>query len=213
MYMNKMRFTFIAVLMSMVTLVTSAQEKKVENGLLVGGGIGFPMQDSKLPIPPTDLQYEHNLKGNALIGYRFRFLPQRKSFFDVDLTIGFQGMSTRKYSPFYDEDANGNLIGGGNGNKSTEFIMPISVAASWNYRITEKFHFGLGIAPTLYARPQAVFDLPVLAKLGYRVSSHCELSLSYQYGCLDVLKHFNKGAANGRTGHFSDLMMSVYIPF
>ena len=91
--------------------------------------------------------------------------------------------------------------------------MPISVAASWNYHITEKFYFGLGIAPTLYVRPQAVFDLPVLAKVGYRVGKYCELALSYQYGCLDVLKHFNKGAANGRKGHFSDIMVSVYIPF
>lgn len=212
--MKCLRFAFIVVVVSVAAFTASAQEKKVENGLLIGGGIGFPMQDSRQLMPPTDnLQYDHNLKGNAMIGYRFRFLPQCKSFFDLDLTIGLQGMGTRKYSPFYNGGSDGNLSGGGGDIKSTEFIMPISVTASWNYHITEKFHFGLGVAPTLYTLPQVVFDLPVLARLGYRINNHCELSLSCQYGCLDVLKHFNKGAAKGRRGHFSDLMMSVYIPF
>ena len=99
------------------------------------------------------------------------------------------------------------------GESFTDFIMPISIAASWNYRLTDKFHFGLGVTPTLYVQPQAVFDLSVMAKVGYRLSKHCELGLSYQYGCLNTLKHFNDGPALGRRGHLSDLMLSVYIPF
>ena len=186
----------------------------MEHGILIGGGLGIPMQDNKQLIPPTnELRYDHNLKGNGMIGYRFRFLPERKSFFDLDIRVGFQGMSTYKYVPFYSQESNNHYTNTGEGKEFSEFIMPISVAASWNYHITEKFYFGLGIAPTLYVRPQAVFDLPVLAKVGYRVGKYCELALSYQYGCLDVLKHFNKGAANGRKGHFSDIMVSVYIPF
>lgn len=94
-----------------------------------------------------------------------------------------------------------------------EFVMPISVAASWNWRFTKKFHLGVGIAPTLYVQPQAVFDLSVMAKVGYRLSKHCEFGLSYQYGCFNTLKHFNNGPANGRRGHLSDLMLSVYVPF
>ena len=85
----------------LVIFSTSAFAQKVEHGVLVGGGIGFPMQDSKQLIPPTnELRYDHNLKGNEMIGYRLRFLPQQKHFFDLDLTIGFQGMSTQKYVPF-----------------------------------------------------------------------------------------------------------------
>ena len=99
------------------------------------------------------------------------------------------------------------------GESFTDFIMPISVTATWNYRITDKFHAGFGAAPTLYVQPQTVFDVSIVAKLGYRISKRCELGLSYQYGLLDVLKHFNDGPAMGRRGHFSDLMLSVYIPF
>lgn len=82
-----------------------------------------------------------------------------------------------------------------------------------NWRFTKKFHLGVGIAPTLYVQPQAVFDLSVMAKVGYRLSKHCEFGLSYQYGCFNTLKHFNNGLANGRRGHLSDLMLSVYVPF
>ena len=60
----------------LVIFSTSAFAQKVEHGVLVGGGIGFPMQDSKQLIPPTnELRYDHNLKGNGMIGYRLRFLP------------------------------------------------------------------------------------------------------------------------------------------
>ena len=198
----------------LVAFSVSAFAQKMEHGVLIGGGIGFPMQDNKQLLPPTDeLRYDHNLKGNGMIGYRLRFLPEKKSFFDLDFTIGFQGMTTNRYAPFYNQKSTGGYDNAGEGKEFSEFIMPVSVAASWNYRITEKFFFGLGVAPTLYVRPQAVFDLPVLARIGYRAGKHCELGLTYQYGCLDVLKHFNKGAANGRTGHFSDLTFSVYVPF
>ncbi|MCD7852219.1 MAG: hypothetical protein LUH63_22375 [Parabacteroides sp.] len=152
------------------------------------------------------------MKTNGMIGYRFRFLPERMFFYDLDVTVGFQNMNSRKYSPFLAVD--GDYVGHADGEKDfSEFIMPVSVATSWNIRFSKNCYFGLGVAPTLYARPQAVFDLPVLAKLGCRAGRHCELSLSYQYGCLNTLKHFNDGPAYGRTGRLSDFMFSVYIPF
>ena len=193
----------------------SVSAQKLEHGALIGGSIGFPMQDKGESVtPPSDnMSYNHDLKGGGLLGYRFRFLPVSKSFFDVDVTMGFQGMSTYKYSPYYESDENGNFATGKDGKSFSEFIMPISLSASWNYKFTDKFHAGVGVAPTLYVQPQAVFDLAVLAKVGYRVSKHCELGLTYQYGCLDVLKHFNEGPALGRRGHLSDLIFSVYIPF
>ena len=204
--MKKILFLFL--------LVSTTVFAQTEHGLLIGGGVGFPMQDSrKSDWNTSNLGYNHDLKGNGMIGYRVRFLPERKSFFDLDATIGFQGMSTYQYSPFFEGDGDGNYRGGKDGKSFTDFIMPISVAASWNYRLTDKFHFGLGVAPTLYVQPQAVFDLSIMAKAGYRLSKHCELGLSYQYGCLNTLKHFNDGPALGRRGHLSDLMLSVYIPF
>lgn len=198
----------------LLLLVSSSVFAQTEHGLLVGGGVGFPMQDSrKSDWDPSHFGYNHDVKGNGMIGYRVRFLPERKSFFDVDAMIGFQSMSTYRYSPFFEGNRDGNYEGGKDGKSFTDFIMPISVAGSWNYRLSNKFHFGLGVIPTLYVQPQAVFDLSVMAKVGYRLSKRCELGLSYQYGCLNTLKHFNDGPALGRRGHLSDLMLSVYIPF
>lgn len=99
------------------------------------------------------------------------------------------------------------------GEDINDFLLPIAVTATWNYRFTDKFHAGLGVAPKLYVQPHAAFDLSVVAKMGYRVCKHFELGLSYQYGCLNVMKHFNDGKSQGRKGHLSDLMLSVYIPF
>lgn len=204
--MNKIIFLLL--------LVSTSVFAQVEHGLLVGGGIGFPLQDNQKFIPPSDyLSYSHDLKGNGMVGYRFRFLPEQKFFYDLDVSVGLQGMSTYKYNPFLLGNGGNGQYDNGKGKSFSEFIMPISVAASWNYKLSKKFHLGLGVAPTLYVRPQVVFDLSVLAKVGYRVSQHCELSLSYQYGCLNTLKHFNSGPAYGRKGHLSDLMLSVYIPF
>ena len=105
-------------------------------------------------------------------------------------------METTKYFPYYESIEDGIYVSK-KADVFDEFVMPISVAASWNWRFTKKFHLGVGIAP----------------KVGYRLSKHCEFGLSYQYGCFNTLKHFNNGPANGRRGHLSDLMLSVYVPF
>lgn len=122
----------------------SVSAQKLEHGALIGGSIGFPMQDKGESVtPPSDnMSYNHDLKGGGLLGYRFRFLPVSKSFFDVDVTMGFQGMSTYKYSPYYESDENGNFATGKDGKSFSEFIMPISLSASWNYKFTDKFHAG-----------------------------------------------------------------------
>ncbi len=188
-------------------------QDKAEHGLLVGAGAGFPMQDeTKFALEPRN-GYLNDVKANGMLGYRFRFLPQRRFFVDLDATLGFQGMQTYEFKaaqvgiPYWEQE------GVGTGKSFTDFIMPLALTATCNYRITEKFFAGLGLSPTLYILPQAAFDLGVAARIGYRVSKRCELGLSYQYGCLNVLKHFNDGPAMGRRGHFSDLMLSVYIPF
>ena len=204
------------VLFLLLLISSSVFAQKVEHGLLVGGGVGFPMQDGSVYSPEPRYGYNNDVKGNGMIGYRFRFLPQQQSFIDLDATIGFQGMQVYKYKAAQLGDID--KVKPGDyvippGESFTDFIMPISVTATWNYRITDKFHAGFGASPTLYVQPQTVFDVSIVAKLGYRISKRCELGLSYQYGLLDVLKHFNDGPAMGRRGHFSDLMLSVYVPF
>lgn len=191
---------------------------QVEHGLLVGAGVGFPLQDGWKETTwgdKSNLDYRNDYKLNSMIGYRFRFLPEQKFFYDLDVTMGFQKMETVKSSRYlsYEGIEGGSHIFKGGTETIDEFVMPISVATSWNWRFTKKFHLGIGIAPTLYVQPQAVFDLSVMAKVGYRLSKHCEFGLSYQYGCFNTLKHFNNGPANGRRGHLSDLMLSVYVPF
>lgn len=189
---------------------------QTEHGLLVGAGVGFPIQDGSVYMTTPSYGYNNDVKANGMLGYRFRFLANQRYFVDLDASLGFQWMQVYKYKALLlgdiDKTPEGDYVIPP-GKSFTDFIMPISVAASWNYHLTDKFHFGLGAAPTLYVQPQAVFDLSIMAKAGYRLSKHCELGLSYQYGCLNTLKHFNDGPALGRRGHLSDLMLSVYIPF
>lgn len=200
----------------LLLLVSSSVFAQTEHGLLIGTGAGFPMQDGSVYMATPSYGYNNDVKINGMLGYRFRFLPRQKHFIDLDATIGLQWMQVYKYKALLlgdiDKIQNGDYVVPP-GKSFTDFIMPISVAGSWNYRLSNKFHFGLGVIPTLYVQPQAVFDLSVMAKVGYRVSKRCELGLSYQYGCLNTLKHFNDGPALGRRGHLSDLMLSVYIPF
>lgn len=211
------------VLICLLFLSTSMFAQKVEHGALIGIGLGYPIQaktpydsfaDGEISLEEyaTYYGYDNNVKLNGSIGYRFRFLTERRYFFDLDASVGFQRLEAYKQKVYVagitNEDESGLP-----GKTFREFVMPISLSASWNYKFTDKFHAGIGAVPTMYMQPQIVFDLAVLAKVGYRVSKHCELGLTYQYGCLDVLKHFNEGLSLGRSGHFSDLMFSVYIPF
>ena len=77
--------------------------------------------------------------------------------------------------------------------------------------VTDKFHFGLGVAPTLYVQPQTVLDLSIMAKVGYRLSKHCELGLSYQYGCLNTLKHFNTTIINPFPTSVEKALLFVFL--
>lgn len=193
----------------------SLSAQKVEHGVLAGASLGIPLQDKSDYIffwVPDYSCYNHDLFGGGTVGYRFRFLPGQKMFYDLDLSVGFQSMGGHYYEPGYYGDGNGNYYMK-DVKSFSEFVLPFSVTASWNYHLTDRFHLGAGVSPTLYASPQAVFDLGLVAKAGYRVCDHFEVGLSYRYGCLNVLKHFNDGPAMGRRGHLSDLMVSFYVPF
>ena len=159
----------------LLLLITTSAFAQVEHGLLVGVGVGFPLQEDWKQTTwgdKSNLDYRNDYKLNSMIGYRFRFLPEQKFFYDLDMTMGFQKMETVKSSRYlsYEGMEDGSHIFKGGTETIDEFVMPISVAASWNWRFTKKFHLGVGIAPTLYVQPQAVFDLSVMAKVGYRLS-------------------------------------------
>ena len=205
-------------LLFLLLLVSSSVfAQKVEHGVLGGAGIGFAMND-KFPFTMERHDaYQNDPTANLNFGYRFRFLPAQKLFFDLDMKVVLQWFQYYVDNISLPEDWEnakpGELVVPA-GKSHTDFLVPLSVAASCNYHITDRFHIGLGVSPTLYVNPGTTFDLPVLAKIGYRLGRHCELGLSYQYGCLNVLKHLNRkdGYGFGRYGHMSDLMVSVYIP-
>ena len=76
---------------------------QVEHGLLVGAGVGFPLQDGWKETTwgdKSNLDYRNDYKLNSMIGYRFRFLPEQKFFYDLDVTMGFQKMETVKSSRY-----------------------------------------------------------------------------------------------------------------
>lgn len=200
-------------------LVSHAVFAQVEHGALVGGNAVFPIQDEQKSFdysnPSESYVFQNWVRPQITVGYRFRFLPKEKFFYDLDIRAGFQWTDSNHYdySLGYIPDGNGDYWQGNGSTSFHEFLLPISVSASWNWHISKRFHVGAGIAPTLYVSPNAVFDLGVLAKVGYRVSKHLELGLTYQYGCLNTLKHFENDGKAGRRGHLSDLMLSVYVPF
>lgn len=203
-------------LLLFLLISTTLFAQKVEHGVLAGATLGFPLQDKNdSPVPPPSdfFLYQNNLYGGGMVGYRFRFMPAQKSFLDLDLTAGFQSMSASKYKPNADGSDPNDGYAHFEKEDFNDFLLPVAVTASWNYRFTNKFHAGLGVAPTLYVQPHTAFDLSVMAKVGYRVNNRIELGLSYQYGCLNVMKQFNPEKSKGRKGHLSDLMVSIYIPF
>lgn len=201
-------------------LLSNAAIAQVEHGALVGGNAVFPIQDGRKFSEDWDTErakysFQNWVRPQITVGYRFRFLPKEKFFYDLDIRAGFQWTDSHHYNYYlgYFPDGNGGYMTGGDHTGFHEFLVPISVSASWNWQFGKGFHLGAGLAPTLYASPNPVFDLGVLAKFGYRVCKHLELGLTYQYGCLNTLKHFENDGKAGRRGHLSDLMFSVYVPF
>ena len=201
-------------------LLSNAAIAQVEHGALVGGNAVFPIQDGRKlsgdwAQEQAKYSFQNWVRPQITVGYRFRFLPREKFFYDLDIRAGFQWTDSHHYNYYlgFIPDGNGGYLAGSDHTGFHEFLLPISISASWNWQFGKGFHLGAGLAPTLYVSPNPVFDLGVLAKFGYRVCKHLELGLTYQYGCLNTLKHFENDGKAGRRGHLSDLMFSVYVPF
>lgn len=220
-----MKLSLGALLLVLSVILSDIQAQKIEHGALVGVGAGFALQDDiKLSdwnmseIQRGIYGYDNWVKPDGLVGYRIRFNPEMKSFYDLDLTVGIQRMKSNKYNStggeYYtsEKEYGTPIYSSQNGKTFKQFYMPISITGSWNYKISSKFFMGAGVSPSLYVSPNVAFDVAIMAKMGYRIGKRCELGLSYQYGCLNVMKHFNEGNSKGRRGHLSDLMFSVYVP-
>lgn len=220
-----MKKKLLLLLTAIVTVPVFAQQ--IEHGTLVGVGVGFSLQDDPKNISFKSKEeaykegyyiYDNNIKSNGLLGYRFRIKPeQKRTFYDIDMTVGLQWMQTKKYRsvPMFliNGDVNPEFDKAWKDRKTIkQFYMPVSVTGSWNYSFSDKLFMGIGLSPTLYVSPNVAFDLSIMPRIGYKISKRCELDLTFQYGSLDVMKRFNEGNSKGRRGHLSDLMFSVYVP-
>ena len=137
----------------LLLLVSTSTFAQIEHGLLVGAGVGFPLQDSWKRTTwgdESNWSYRHDYKLNSMIGYRFRFLPEQKFFYDLDITMGFQKMETTKYFPYYESIEDGIYVSK-KADVFDEFVMPISVAASWNWRFTKKFQVSVSLLRFMYS--------------------------------------------------------------
>ena len=88
--MENVRWLIATLFLVSICVLSSAQ---VEHGLLVGAGVGFPLQDGWKETTwgdKSNLDYRNDYKLNSMIGYRFRFLPEQKFFYDLDVTMDFK---------------------------------------------------------------------------------------------------------------------------
>ena len=82
----------------LLLLVSTSTFAQIEHGLLVGAGVGFPLQDSWKRTTwgdESNWSYRHDYKLNSMIGYRFRFLPEQKFFYDLDIRWDFRRWKRR----------------------------------------------------------------------------------------------------------------------
>ena len=76
-------------------LLSNAAIAQVEHGALVGGNVVFPLQDERKSFdwsnPTKDTNtFQNSVRPQMTVGYRFRFLPKERFFYDLDIRAGFQ---------------------------------------------------------------------------------------------------------------------------
>lgn len=144
------------------------------------------------------------------MGYKFRIEPRpNKIFYDIDINLGFKHLSHRYY---FFEQINDSSSASYGQDGPIDYLYT-SLNASFNYRISEKAHLGLGIEPTFYyedgrsANNGFSFDLPATAKVAYDLGL-LEISLAYKYGMLRTVK-----SDIVKFHHLSDWQIGLFIPF
>ena len=166
-------------------LLSNAAMAQVEHGALVGGNAVFPLQDEQKSFywvnPSETYTFQNWVRPQITVGYRFRFLPKERFFYDLDIRAGFQWTETHHYNPYYGyvwvgEEGSFGYVADEHNRSFHEFLVPISISASWNWQFGKGFHLGAGLAPTLYVSPNPVFDQVSRARadLPIRLPEHAE---------------------------------------
>lgn len=72
------------------------------------------------------LDYRNDYKLNSMIGYRFRFLPEQKFFYDLDVAMGFQRWKLSSVTRYlsYEGMEDGSHIFKGGTETIDEFVIP-----------------------------------------------------------------------------------------
>lgn len=196
------KFLFLSLLLFSISL--SAQQLK-STGIIIGVGGGRIA--SELPSTYAESQIDKNRSSvdrSAVLelGYRFRFAPtQKKFFYDLDILGGYSKTSSEvNYLPNGLESYGGSSLG--------QRDVSIAIGGTFNWKLIKGLHVGVGLQPTLYVweASDKIFDIPVVAKVGYDFS-FLELAFSYKQGLTKKYDLFIYG--NGR---LSNWQFSLYIP-
>lgn len=190
--------------LAVTNLSISAQQLK-STGIIVGAGGGHITSD--LPSSLNGLTVDKsnsylNRKAVLELGYRFRFEPRKTNFFyDIDLLGGY---SKSDYAIHYNSTPNANY----GGPEGDNYHLSVGVGATLNYKIVKGLSVGLGVQPMIYLweTSQKVFDIPIVAKIGYDFR-YFELAFVYKQG-LSKTYH----VSDFRGSRLSNWQFSVYIP-
>lgn len=198
--MKKYLFLFLF----FISTSLSAQQLK-STGVIIGAGGGRIA--SELSSTNAGLSIDKNRSsldrsGVFELGYRFRFAPAQKRFFyDVDFLAGYS-----KTSSEVNFLSDGQTVYSGNLMDQRDFS--IGIGGTFNWTLIKGLNVGVGLQPTVYIWEAAdkVFDIPVVAKVGYDFG-FLELAFSYKQGLTKGYKIF--AYENGR---LSNWQFSLYIP-
>lgn len=202
--MKKKKAIVLFFFLAVTSLSISAQQLK-STGIIVGAGSGHISSD--LPISPNGLTADKsnthlNQKAVLDFGYRFRFEPRKTNFFyDIDLLGGY---SKSEFAINYNSTPNANY-GSWEGHHHQ---LSVGIGATVNYKIVKGLSIGVGVQPMVYLweTSHKVFDVPVVAKVGY--DFHCfELAFAYKQGLSKTYR-----IADFKSSRLSSWQFSVYIP-
>ena len=194
---------FICLLYALVLSVNLSAQTK--SGLLAGVGMGF----EKLSMDEMNADYEKGVRFddiynyNLHLGYRFRFEPSRKLFFDIDPLMKLQALKSWDYYPPIKTNpyASATVI-------ARNVNFQLAVSSTFNLRLTEQFYIGVGVEPTLnIVTDGKPFDIPVLGRVGFDLGK-VDVAVTYRQGFMNVV-HDQKY----KIGRTSDVNVSLFIPF
>lgn len=196
------------IILLLLLVVSTNCMAQLETGLLISGGFGSVANTSLQLNNPSVVQvlkdngrYSLDNHINAAIGYRFRLHNPRHNAFFYDFDI-LAGLKTMKFRTYYDGESA--LVS----TSASDLFCPVSISASFNYKIVKGLYAGVGIAPTAIFASKTMFDIPAIARVGYNINNKIEFAVNYQYSMLNAFK-----TSEYDGGRFSEWNISVYIPF